>query len=376
MPTQPPVFHDLSALEDSRDVIHQAVAVIASGRKIAIVNRSGLIRTLSGLSRSQLAGSQDNTDSISFLIHHLEAFRDWLPESHHEIISRLVRKAWPDLFRIAIPNSATSQLRFMVPTEIFDTFQALGYWAFESPSSGDIRQLMTLVAGPILQTTSNPGIHIVENHNICENFPIDSSCDMVLLDDSKALARRPATVLIGNSKPEILDPGDLGEERIRWIMDTRILFVCTGNTCRSPMAEALCKALVASHLNCSPDDLQARGIDIQSAGVSAGDGYPASVESIIALDQRGDLLESHQSQQVYEDLLLASDLIYAMTGSHRDLLLMHFPELANRVELLDPDETDIPDPYGQSQSVYRHTAQAIENAILQRIKHWDFIRPE
>ncbi|MFM1802174.1 MAG: hypothetical protein RJA81_1526, partial [Planctomycetota bacterium] len=205
--------------------------MIASGRKIAIVNRSGLIRTLSGLSHSKRAGSHDKSESISILTHHMEAFRDWLPESRHAIISHLVRKAWPDLFRIAIPKSATSQLKFMVPTDIFETFQELGYWAFESTSSEYVRQLMTLVAGPILQTTSNPGIHIVENHNICENFPIDSSCDMVLLDDSKALARRPATVLIGNDKPEILEPGDLGEERIRWIMDTRILFVCTGNTC-------------------------------------------------------------------------------------------------------------------------------------------------
>jgi protein-tyrosine-phosphatase len=66
-------------------------------------------------------------------------------------------------------------------------------------------------------------------------------------------------------------------------------------------------------------------------------------------------------------------MIYAMTQSHRELLLMEYPDMENRVELLDPDDYDIPDPYGQSLSVYRMTAESIREALSLRAAEWTFL---
>lgn len=141
------------------------------------------------------------------------------------------------------------------------------------------------------------------------------------------------------------------------------------------MAEAICKLMLAERLGCSVDDLPGMGYEVLSAGVSAGRNQPASAESIEALGDFGRLLENHASRMVCEELLRSADLIYAMTQSHRDVLLMEFPEMADRVELLDPDDYDVPDPYGQSLSVYRMTADAIREALDLRAGAWTFLPP-
>ena len=97
--------------------------------------------------------------------------------------------------------------------------------------------------------------------------------------------------------------GAIGREILADLAQCRILFVCTGNTCRSPLAMALCRVLLARRLGCSIAELPSRGFQVQSAGLAATIGELASAEAVeVVRDMGGDLAE-HRSQPLTVDLL-------------------------------------------------------------------------
>lgn len=126
-----------------------------------------------------------------------------------------------------------------------------------------------------------------------------------------------------------------------------ILFVCTGNICRSPLAEAVARQVLSAHFHVS--DLSTVGLVLASAGTQALTGHPATIEIQTVAAEIGLDLSGHRSTQVDSNMLKGASLVYAMKTDHIAWLRSHRPDL--RVALLGP--TAIDDPYGSGLTEYR-----------------------
>ncbi|MBC6315855.1 low molecular weight protein arginine phosphatase [Listeria grandensis] len=129
-----------------------------------------------------------------------------------------------------------------------------------------------------------------------------------------------------------------------------ILFVCTGNTCRSPMAEKMLQWF-------KPD------WKITSAGLAAQSGSPMSAESKAVLQEHG-LPTYHVAKSLTNDLVDQADKIFVMTEQHRQALLYQFPN--QKTELISPYDFDVADPYGGSKADYEYTFAELEEMIARR----------
>ena len=135
-----------------------------------------------------------------------------------------------------------------------------------------------------------------------------------------------------------------------------ILFVCTGNTCRSPMAAAIMDKL------CKDDCLD---VTVNSAGLLAKNGEPATYEAIEAVKKYDIDLSGHTSKQITQKLINESDIIIAMTDSHKMLLDTIAGEKTATISELSDINGEISDPYGGDLQEYIDTCDKLYIALSQ-----------
>jgi protein-tyrosine-phosphatase len=139
-----------------------------------------------------------------------------------------------------------------------------------------------------------------------------------------------------------------------------ILFVCTANICRSPMAAALFRARLGNEVPGSENWL------VDSAGTWAEADIPASENSVKAMSRRKLDISSHRSKEINKALLEKSDLILVMEPGHKEALQVEFPGIAERVFLLSEmsgEAAAVQDPYGRSRAEYERTAYILDQYI-------------
>jgi len=187
--------------------------------------------------------------------------------------------------------------------------------------------------------------------------PADAQGRLQLLD-------LPAPVCLRVDGPTwtLLQAGDYDPATIERWLTRRIWFVCTGNTCRSPLAELFCKQHLAQRLGCAVEQLPAYGWIVASAGVAAEPGSPASPHAQAVARQQGFSLARHRSRSVQALAGVGvGDMLVALTARHREALLGDWPELP--VRLLHTAGQDIADPFGGSRETYAACAAQIEQQV-------------
>ena len=191
-----------------------------------------------------------------------------------------------------------------------------------------------------------------------------------------AIEGGPAKIGIGSSvvdltrpHPTIIREGSITQADIDRVAKIKtILFVCTGNSCRSVMAEFMLKKMIQNR-----DD-----VEVLSAGTGVFVNARASAETISVLRDEGIDATGHLSQAVNSMLLKKADLIFVMTRLHRQHVLERVPEVEKRVYLLKEftnspgggfhNDIDIPDPIGQTHQAYRQCLGIIAEAVERIVK--------
>jgi len=192
---------------------------------------------------------------------------------------------------------------------------------------------------------------------------LDGLVDMAIDGGPSQFGQGSSVVDLTGEQPKVLREGIITRDNIdRVAKEKTIVFVCTGNSCRSVMAEYLLQDMLHGR-----DDVM-----VMSAGTSVFLQSTASAETISVLREEGIDASRHISQPINTILLKQADLIFVMTHQHRAQVLERVPQVEKRVYLLREfasmpsnlhEDMDIPDPIGQSHQAYKDCLRIIKEAM-------------
>ena len=190
--------------------------------------------------------------------------------------------------------------------------------------------------------------------------------DLILDAGTTRYAKSSTIVRVAGSTYDLVREGVYDEGIVKRLATLRLLMVCTGNTCRSPMAAGVTLRLMADRLKCKVSELADRGVVVTSAGVSGGGVGPAE-HAVAVMAKRGIDISTHSPQRLTEDMVRDADHIFAMTGWHRDRIVSMVPGAADRVAMVVGDG-DVNDPIGGTEKEYDECARVIEDGLRSRLR--------
>jgi protein-tyrosine phosphatase len=368
----PPLVIDVAKADDRRDVVHRAVEALAHGAVIGVATetvygvacRADRVDAIETLMRAK---GRSKDSPLAVAIKGEEEALDFAP-GMSPLARRLARRSWPGPVTIVVRQEPFHEsVLSRVPAELHPVLAADHCVGLRVPAQSLFQDILSMMCGPIALTSANRS----------GQPPATSAAEVVaqlgesvrlVLDEGRCRYGQASTVVrVEDGDYQILREGVVSAATLQRLATFMVVFVCTGNTCRSPMAEELMRGRLAASLSCTAEALSDGLAIVSSAGISAGLGGRSAPEAIEVMHEQGLDLSGHQSQPLTDTIVRQADLIFAMTRGHRETIIQHWPEAVSRTHVLRPDGRDICDPIGASVEVYRECARQIDEAIQARL---------
>ncbi len=367
----PPLVIDVRNAEDPRDVVHRAVQALSEGKIVAFPTETVYgfgARALDARAVQRLLEVKGRADGNPFAlaIRGAQEFLDYAPDAS-PLGERLARRCWPGPVTLVVDASHRDSVVTRLPESVRRVVSPEKTVGLRVPGHAMVLDVLRMIAGPVALTSANrsgePDATTAEEIVGGLGHEID-----LILDDGPCRYGQPSSVVrVNGDAYEILREGAVSEPTLRRLAGTMVLFVCTGNTCRSPMAEGLFRKMAAERLGCGPEALEEHGWAVMSAGVAAMTGGRASEPAAAVMSRMGIDVRAHEAQPVTEALVRYADHIFTMTASHRQALVMQWPDAAERTTTLCLDGSDVSDPIGGPLEQYQQCAEQIQRELASRL---------
>jgi tRNA threonylcarbamoyl adenosine modification protein (Sua5/YciO/YrdC/YwlC family) len=355
--------------------VEQAAAALRAGELVIFPTETVYGVGANGASAAavaRLADAKGRTETQPFTVHlgQRRHARRYL-NAPSPVARRLMRKGWPGPLTLVCRESAPTQTEVaaLCPPEQLAALYRDGKIGLRCPDHPVAARLLTAADVPVVASSAN-------RHGMPP--PLDaadalrdlSQAVRYALDAGRTRHHAASTIVaVEQNSWRVVRSGALDERTIERMARTEIVFVCTGNSCRSPMAEALFRRELGQRLGLSADELTAAGYSIISAGTSAARDCPASAGARDELARRGLDLSGHRSQPLTVELLHRAERIFVMSPEHRQAALELLPAAGTRVALLDPAGA-VADPFGGPAEQYRVAAEQIQKAVQLRVEEF------
>jgi tRNA threonylcarbamoyl adenosine modification protein (Sua5/YciO/YrdC/YwlC family) len=359
----PQVF-DLTAASDPRDMVHRVVQALVEGKVVALPTETVYIAAASGLAdkavQRLLALREGKLDEPATLaVRGMDEVLDYIPRLPR-VGLRLARRCWPGPVTLQLAIDHADSAVYRLPPRVREAVIKQGEIRVRVPGHDMVLSILRMMAGPVVMVGARrtAGESSLTGQDVVQG--LGNMVDVVLDDGRCKFSQYSSIVRVDDQGFRVLRPGVFSEANLKRLASFMIVLVCTGNTCRSPMAEVLLKKRMAARLGCTIEELDDRGVVVMSAGISAPPGGRAAAEAIHTMKERGLDLTQHESQPLSERLIKFADCIITMTSGHRDAILQAWPEAAPRVHLISRGKGDVADPIGGPLDLYRRCAEQLD----------------
>lgn len=323
------------ALKEGHPVVFPTETVYGIGIAASQKKHSGMIYDLKG---------REETKPLSLHIGDLDLLNGsqiYFPRVNYFLMHRF----WPGPLTLVIKKRSGEKM------------------GYRFPSHKIFRRLVEMLGEPVLATSANksgqaPALSLAKAREYfgeavsvyLEGGTPEFQGASTVLDTSQY---PPAWIREGARAKEIR--AALEEFEAMGFLKKKILIACSGNTCRSPMAEGWLRKY-----------LQEKGwsdsFEVHSAGTAALAGLPPSQEAIEVMEEEHIDISQKRARPIHRELIRESNIIFVMTAGHKDTILEQVSDAENKVHILD-----IPDPVGMDREQYRKTFELIRERILKEM---------
>ena len=289
---------------------------------------------------------------------------------------KLVKTGWPGPLTIVfqLSEEEINALEKKLGSETVELLYRDGTIGIRCPGNDIARAFLNLCKNAIVAPSANTtGKEPATNAEDAKR-QLEGKVDMIIDGGACKYKKSSSVVKISSADPstplragwEVLREGVFSKRQIQKMLTVNILFVCTGNTCRSPMAAGFAKKALAEKLGCDIDQLGQMGYKVSSAGISAANGIGATDYAIKGCDSKDVDISNHKSRNITAEMIKEADYIFAMSEGQKSDIIQLSPDGRQKCMLLDENK-NINDPIGGDFETYKVCGQIIEKAVIKRI---------